>query len=102
MQQTGRWGKRVRLCREGEEFSTNNNNNSSKNNDTCHVGSTCQFTKCIHTCGLLSFQRLGIVTLVFWFPAFVTAPMFKQATFFFFNSYKPIEVSRPLFKHSFP
>lgn len=34
--------------------------------------------KCVHTCGLLSFQRVGVVTLVFWFPAFVTAPMFKQ------------------------
>ena len=75
-------GKRVRLCREGEEFSINNNNN--KNNNTCHVGSTCQFTKCIQTCALLGFQRWGIVTLLSWFPAFVTAPMFKQATFYFF------------------
>lgn len=81
VQQTGRWWKRVRLCWEGEEFSINNNNN--ENNDTCQVGSTCQLTKCVHTCGLLSFQRWGVVTLVFWFPAFVTAPMFKQATFFF-------------------
>ena len=82
VQQTGRGGKCVRLCREGEEFSINNNNNN--NNNTCHVGSTCQFTKCIQTCALLAFQRWGIVTLVSWFPAFVTAPMFKQATFYFF------------------
>ena len=90
LQQTGRWGKRVRLCREGEEFSTTTNNNNSKNNDTCHVGSTCQFAKCIHTCGLLSFQRWGVVTLVFQFPAFVTAPTFKQAAFFFLTATSPL------------